>query len=193
MSESGYRSAMHAAIRGLWSGVLDYDQFYENMLLAIRRYTTLAWYDGAARCGILPSDLKPEERSELELAIQYENQWIDGFAEAIEENSRELGGLLGPLYDRAEIWLGRYQGTMDRAATLACADKKFRWTLGETDHCQSCLKLDGKVKRGSYWHERGILPRVHMAWYLECQGFKCGCSLEETDEPCSMGPLPSLP
>lgn len=172
MSEGEYRTAIRSAIRGLWAGVLDYDQFYENMLLAIRRYTTQAWYDGAKRCGILPAELTAAERASIEQAIQYENQWIDGLAMTIEDESREEGGQLGPLYSRAEIWIGRYRGTMDRAATSACADKKFRWTLGEADHCRSCLKLDGKVKRGSFWQESGILPRVHGAWYLECQGFR---------------------
>jgi len=181
-------------VRGLWNGSLDYDLFFDAMMTGIRRGLTDAFHSGAADCGILPSELKKEERVALERAINYETQWIDGFAATIEENSRDNGGALGPLHSRAEIWIGRYEGVKAEAMAMACADKKLRWVLGPTeDSCRSCQALSGKVKRASYWNEQGILPRVHGASYLECNGFRCLCELVPTDEPASKGPLPSLP
>ena len=60
-------------------------------------------------------------------------------------------------------------------------------------NCSSCLKLHGKVKRMSYWVEKGILPQVPGCDYLKCRGYQCGCVLTLTDEPQSKGPLPHLP
>jgi len=191
---SAYRMAIRNAVRGLWTGAIDYDQFYDIMLTTIRNGQTAAFYEGAKECGILPGDLTPRERFRIEQAINYENQWIDGFAQAIEEGSKANGGKLTPLFARAEPWIGRYVGLRSEARAMACADKKLKWVQGPTsDTCSSCTKLNGKVKRGSYWQERGIFPRVHGAPYLECNGFRCLCELVPTDEPCTPGPLPSLP
>ena len=189
-----YRQAIRNAVRGLWKGVIDYDQFFDVMTTAIRQGVQAAFQEGAQDCGILPSEFSPAERAALERNIRYESQWIAGYADAIEEGSQANGGKLTPLLQRSEIWTGRWSGIRDEARTLACADQKLKWVQGPTsDQCASCTKLNGKVKRGSFWSERGILPRVHGAPYLECQGFRCQCSLEPTDEPCSKGPLPSLP
>jgi hypothetical protein len=56
-------------------------------------------------------------------------------------------------------------------------------------NCNDCLKLEGKVKRASVWEASGIRPQSHA---LECRGYNCQCSLEETNEPLSRGPLPGI-
>ena len=191
--EAQYRRAIRAAVRGLWNSEFDYFQFFDAMTTAIEHHVPQAFYSGARECGILPNELTEQEKAEIRRNIQYEKQWIDGFANAIEEGSKANGGLLRPLMARAEIWIGRYQGIRAQAMAMACKNRKLKWVLGEAEHCRSCLKLAGKVKRASYWYENGILPRVHDAWYLECRGFRCQCSLEPTDEPATPGRFPSLP
>lgn len=189
-----YQSGLRGAVRGLWSGVIDYDQFFDMMLVSIRRNLTQAWQEGAAECGILLSDLTPAERTALEQAIAYETQWIAGLGSATEEGSKANGGKLAPLFTRLEIWVGRYVGVRDKAKVMACGDQKLKWVLGPTEQsCTSCSRLNNKVKRASYWNRVGVLPRVHGAPWLACRGFRCQCILQLTDEPCSPGPLPSLP
>lgn len=193
----GYTMAIRAAVRGLWNGQADYDWFYHQMSSAIRSPRVglaAAWAAGAKECGILPNEFTKDEKLALENAIQYEMQWIDGFATAIEEGSKAEGGKLGPLFQRAAIWTGRWEGVKAQAMAMACADRKLKWVLGPTEEsCRSCSRLNGKIKRASYWNERGILPRVHGAEYLACHGFRCLCELQPTDEPASKGPLPKLP
>jgi len=189
-----YRASLRNAVRGVWNSAIDYDQFFDVMLMTVRRFLTMAWQEGAKECGVLLSDMSPEERIALEQAIAYENQWIAGLGNAAEEGSRANGGMLTPLYVRLETWIGRYKGVRDKAKTMSCGDKKLKWVQGPTEKsCSSCSKLNGKVKRASYWNRVGVLPRVHGSPYLACNGFRCQCELLVTDEPCSPGPLPSLP
>jgi hypothetical protein len=188
-----YRRMIRSAVRGLWSGTLSFDDFWSAMSSAINIGLTGAWHAGARECGIRPDELSQQERAMLAQRITYEHNWITGYANAIESNSRAAKGKLAPLYSRAEIWIGRWDGVRSEARAMACADKKLKWVLGEADHCSSCLKLSGKIKRGSFWAERNIYPRIHDASYLECGGWKCQCSLVQTDEPLSKGPLPNLP
>lgn len=167
-SEAGYRNAIRAAVRGVWIGIFDYDNFWDAMSTAIRFYLPRAWHEGALECGIAPSELMPAEKRKLQQAVNYEFQWIDGYARAIEEGSKAEGGNLSPLYSRAEIWIGRWEGIKSEARVMACADKKLKWVLGATEKsCRSCTRLNGKVKRASYWNEKGILPRVHGSPLLE--------------------------
>lgn len=188
-----YRSGIRSAIRGLWMAALDYNQFTEGMLSVIHRGIPAAWYEGAAECGILPADLSPEEKTALRQAIFHEENYIGRLAIDIEAGSKANGGLLRPLMARGQVWVNRYEEVRQKAMVMACADLKTRWTLGAAEHCSSCVKLSGKIKRNSYWRRVGILPRVPAAPYLECQGYNCQCTLEPTDEPLSKGPLPRLP
>jgi len=165
--DAQYRSALRSCVRGLWSGVFDYYDFYDKMMQAIDYYFTRAWHAAAKECGIAADEMTPDEKIALEQAKNYEYQWIDRFAQVIIDGSKANGGKLQPLMTRLEVWAGRYEGVKSKARTMACGDQKLEWTLGATEHCSSCLKLAGKVKRASYWHKMGILPRVHDAAWLE--------------------------
>lgn len=192
--DATYRAGIRAAVRALWKGLVDWDQFYDMMLTTVRAGITGAWYTGAAECGIAPGELTVDEKLSLEDAVQYENQWITGLANHVEQNNEASGGKLGSLWPRTEIWIGRWQGVRDKAKVMACGDQKLEWVQGPTEEgCPSCSKLNGKVKRASYWKRVGILPRVHGAEYLACNGFRCLCELVKTDKPLSRGPLPKLP
>jgi hypothetical protein len=74
---------------------------------------------------------------------------------------------------------------------MACGDGKFKWVLGPTEHCTTCAKLEGLVKRGSWWRDN-VLPQNPPNEKLECGGWRCQCNLEATDQRVSRR-TPSLP
>ncbi len=191
---AGYRMNIRAAVRGLWTGHLDYDQFFQNMVLAVRRGFTQAWYEGAKEWGVKPNELRPDERLALEAAINQELLFIDGLGVFVESNSKRFGGKLGKSFARTKAWINRYNSIRNQAAVSAGGDRKMIWLLGVTEvHCRSCLKLHKKVKRASQWAQRNIQPQNAPNPLLECQGFLCDCDLVPTNEPMSRGPLPALP
>ena len=72
-----------------------------------------------------------------------------------------------------ELWVNRYRDVRNQAKVLACKDEKFVWRLGATEnHCSTCPRLDGKVKRGSQWEKSGIRPQNPPNTELECGGWK---------------------
>lgn len=195
---TNYRNGIRSAVRGLWLSAFDHYQFYDAMEATIRNGLTIAYYEGAAECGILPAELSPTERAKLAQAIASEMGHIDGFAIEIEQGNKANGGKLGPLHARAETWINRYRDVVNRAKVSACADQKLEWVhqaLGMTaDPCSTCKdKLNGKVKRASYWQRVGVRPQNPPNPYLECRGWACLCDLVVTDKPLSRGPLPKLP
>lgn len=187
-----YRSRIRSAARGLWVGALDYDQFYDDLwAITIPGGITAAWYEGAAECGILPSELTAEEKQAMGTFIWQQQQHIDSFATFIMDNSKARGGKLSHVMGRVETWANRYNEAKHLAMGMACGDQKLVWQLGPTKvHCGTCLKMNGKVKRASQWDRAGVRPQSPE---LECGGWRCLCTLNPTDAPMSMGPLPRMP
>jgi len=187
---SNYRRGIRAATRGLWNAAFTYDQFYDAMMMVVRQGITAAWHEGAAECGIMPSELTPEEKTAMQQAMYSEYNHVNDFARTIEAGSKAHGGKMGTLMQRAELWINRYLDVTNRARVMACADQKLMWVLGPTkDHCIDCSRLNGKTKRASQWERAGIRPQSPA---LACGGWRCLCSLVVTDEPLSKGPLPRL-
>lgn len=191
-SLSSFRTGIRGNIRGLWLGELTVFGFVDGMRATIELGFRQAWAEGAGQCGVSIDELTQQELQQLQTMTNNQFPYLPGFASDIVERDKAAGYPLDPHLDRGEMWISQYGVVVNRAAGMACGDRKKKWILGEAEHCSSCLKLNGKVKRHSFWVERGIEPQVNGAWYLDCRGYKCQCSLVDTDEPVSRGPLPGL-
>ena len=102
----------------------------------------------------------------------------------------EVDRTLRAASSRIPMWVNRYNDVVNTAKIMAGGDKKLKWVLGPTEHCSSCSKLAGKVKRGSVWIASGIQPQSRS---LACGGYNCQCSLQPTTDRASAGRLPSIP
>ncbi len=188
-----YRSGIRASVRGLWLGVFDDSQFHDSMSAIIDAGIRRAWRSAAAECGITPNEFTPDEKLEIFTTIFREVGFIGGFAAFIDANSKTNKGLLRTFNGRIAIWVNRYNDALNNAKIIVCDNLKYVWVLGKREHCKSCLKLNGKVKRGSYWDEKDIRPQDPPNDKLDCRGWNCGCGLEVTQDALSRGPLPGLP
>ena len=187
-----YRAQLRSAVRGLWSGALDYFDAWDTFDIAIRHSFTQAYHDGAKDVGVLPSELTPQEKIALQQAIQQETGFIDRFLVDIERRSKANGGKLGPLFSRIERWVQRYQQMYTDGQMAARDDPKMLWIRTAAESCPSCLAAEGKVKRLSMWKDSGFYPQSPR---LQCMASAkgvtvCKCYLERTDEPMTRGPLP---
>lgn len=190
----GFSLNVRAAIRSLWLGASDTFVFVDGMSVAIERGFEQAWTEGAAICGVGADERTSAEDAALRQAINAQFPFLPGFATDIQANDKASGGKLGPLFSRGDGWINQYNSVRAQAKLMACLDQKLKWNIDPTkDNCPSCLKLDGKVKRASYWAERNIRTQGFPNNKLECTGLHCGCGQDPTDEPLSKGPLPSLP
>ena len=189
-----YRSNLRASVRGLWQGVLTTRQAKSGFDATLNRGLTRAWLEGSKECGIAEDELTQEELIARDDFIENQKEFVSDFLAVIKKNSRANKGKLTPLFTRLNLWITRYEEIKSTAKAMACKDQKLEWVLNpRKENCISCRRLNGKVKRGSFWDERGILPRVAGATYLICGGWDCGCVLEPTNKAVSRGPLPKLP
>lgn len=56
-------------------------------------------------------------------------------------------------------------------------------------NCADCSRVEGRVYRNSVWAKYGWQPGSSD---LACQGFRCRCTLDPTDEPVTSGRPPSM-
>jgi len=189
-----YQQELRAAVRGLWSGGLDdidAGAMFDN---SIRRSFTKAYHDGAKSVGVLPVELTPQERQQLQNLISAEFAYVDGFLLNIMQNSKANGGKLKPLFGRIKLWMQRYQQVYTAGQTTAKDDPKMRWVQTAAEGCKDCIRLNGKVKRLSQWQAVDLYPQSPR---LECMRSAagpavCKCHFEKTTERLSSGPLPRI-
>jgi len=188
MSESTYRAGIRYAAYGVWGGVLSQPQGLASMYLTIEREIAKAWKEGAAECGIKPDEFTFEELIARDNFIGEQEGYVPGFIDFVLQNSKANGGKRGTIYARIELWVNKYRLARTQAAAMACANKKKVWRLGATEeHCESCLKFEGRVYRYQVWAENGATPQSRR---LCCGGWLCDCTLEDTDERVTPGRFP---
>lgn len=190
---SNYHYSIRTAVRGLWTGALLYNQFIDSMRSTIQAGLTRAYAEGAAACGIVPSEYTLEEKIALDQAIFREFNYIGRFADAIEKGDKASGGKLKPLMARAKMWVNRYNDVVNQAKVTACKNQKLRWMLHlvrvTKEPCKDCLKLNGRIYRAYTWQKWNVRPQSPD---LACNGINCGCGFQTTDERATPGRPPKL-
>jgi hypothetical protein len=187
-----YQSMLRAPVYGLWSGQMDLSNFMESFSDAIFTGLKGAWLEGAKQAGIGPDELTDREISQMQTDIFSQLAYVAGFANFIVSRSKANGGTLASVMPRMQMWVTRWNEFKTRGYMMAKQDQKMQWNLGmvKTEHCGSCVKLSGKVKRASQWLAADIYPKHRN---LECSGQNCNCTLDPTNAPMSKGRLPKIP
>lgn len=189
-SLSSYQSSLREFGRGLWNGVLDAERVTDGIQNLIEREFQTAFYQGIERGGLDPEDLTEDDVTELATLIETERGHVPGLVAWIEENNRARGGRLTAVRRRVDQWVSQFANVVEVGYLVAKRDGKIKWKRDpRKESCQSCLALDGQVRRASFWRALGIAPRDKK---LACFGIWCGCEFEDTDDPISKGRLPAL-
>jgi hypothetical protein len=85
---------------------------------------------------------------------------------------------------RVPLWANRWNDAYNNANLLVTAKEggNLVWVYGDTDHCPECQQLNGIVARASEWEQLDVHPQQPENDKLTCGGWRCGCSLEPTDQ-----------
>jgi hypothetical protein len=172
-SETNFGIGLRKTAIRLWRGQTTKAEFINAFWFGVERGLWRAALEGIGSLGFAEDELSPTEVAKLNSIIDATRAYIPGLADWIEQNSQANGGVFQSVTNRVtQNWVNRYQQVFQQAQALVGRDLKAMWTLGIAEHCKSCLKLAGKIRRWSWWNEHGILPRVPGAEYLECRGYR---------------------
>lgn len=186
-----YEFSLRTAIHNLYE-TGDLGAYIDHHSRLIEEQFNRAWREGLRELGLTPEDMTQAEVSRLNELIYEEEGYVLDFASEI-LRARENGDPVSPFTNRAQTWANRYNSIVNEAKTMAGKDQKLEWVLGVAEHCSSCIKLSGIVKRASVWQNAGIRPQNAPNPMLECQGYNCKCQLVPTTKPGTRGRFPKLP
>lgn len=186
-----YEFSLQRAIRDLYNSG-DVGKYIDHHSRLINEQLTRAWREGMKEVDMNSEDMSDEEKAKLQEIIDREEDHVLNFAQEIID-AREAKTPPTDFINRSKMWANRYREVVNIAKTMASKDGKFEWVLGPTEHCKSCLKLSGIVKRGSTWAKYLVYPQNAPNDKLECGGWNCQCELKETTKDVRRGPFPRLP
>jgi hypothetical protein len=148
---------------------------------------------GGADMGILPEDYTKQDTTLRDEIITEEQSHIDDLLDYIDKLANDPDAKLSDADARLSLWKARFDDVRGRAKVILGKDAKLEWVYGDTEHCSTCARLNGVVKRASFWQTNGVLPQAPPNPMLECGGWKCQCHLEPTDKPLRRGKMPKTP
>lgn len=179
--------------RQLWRAALDLfrsgdefafiDDFTTNIDAQLRK----AWNEGARELGVDPRDFSEADQEMIEGIINSEYDHVLGLAQAIVDfrNDPENGGeeFNKRFRSRIDLWVNRYTETVNRAKMHFGGKQRYEWKLGQTEeHCETCQALNGIIAFADEWVQYGIKPQSPPNPILECQGWRCDCTLQATEK-----------
>jgi len=185
-----YYSKIAGLTFSLWQGSIDENAFISEMIVLVQQGMKSAWLEGMAEVGISESEMNPDELVAMSQLISGQWNHIEGFAAYIVENSKANKIQFSTLDSRIQMWVNRYNEAKNQAMQMASNDPKLEWVLGEGEHCKTCVRYNGKVKRASYWEKINARPQSSA---LACKGINCKCELVPTEKPLSKGYLTPPP
>jgi hypothetical protein len=186
-TQKSYELQIRRLGRLLHKGAINRSQFESLMFTTLDVNLTWAWSEGLKEVGIDPSEQTFIEKLTMKGEIVRQQSYIPRLAEFI---MRKRGEAFSTVTHRFPLWANRYLEMQNLAKQMAREDVKLMWVYDpQKDHCKDCRRLNGKVKRASYWRTSGVDPQSPG---LACHGMHCGCKLVVTDAPMSKGPLPKI-
>lgn len=183
-----YQRALRQAIRDLYASG-DVGPFVDKLVYLIDEQFRRAWNEGARDVGFPPERMSDSDRLRYMFRADAEKEHVLGLAQAILD-ARENDTPVDRLLARAEMWATRYNEVRDQARAYFGGLERLVWRVGPTEHCETCLLLNGVVATAVEWNAarmRGYYPKSPK---LACGGFRCQCELSPTDDPVSLSGIP---
>lgn len=173
-----FLNAIERMVKNVYNGLIAGD-FIDIMANLISGQLTdayqQAWLDNS---GQLPMPQYLYQAAENDILKQYD--YVDAFYRAIID-ARIDGTSLEPLLYRARLWANQWDASYNNGVLIIRAETggNLIWQVGETEHCDTCLKLNGTVASAKDWTLSGWQPQSRD---LDCHGYNCQCTLTPTTQ-----------
>jgi len=176
-----YERQLWSHVRDFYSGETNAFEFIDDFVGSIDHQFGKAWNEGARAVEVDPKDFSEEDLAVLDEMIKAEREFILKFGEDIEA-AVAAGVPVATFRSRVSVWANKYNEVVNKAKVYFGKKTKLEWQLGATEeHCETCARLNGIVAWAQEWEESGVKPQSAPNDDLECGGWRCDCSLANTD------------
>lgn len=196
----GGQSNGNSAQKAFQSTILDFENAFADLVKAridgtingqrfgilaraqLRSYGLQAFRDGLEDGGVqtvsdggAPIPLELDEQATFNAWLVEQSAYVTAFGKTLTKGDAPNAD------DKASLWANKSLKPIYLEG-LASADKNgvYEWVVGDTEHCEDCLRLNGQVHRYRNFISRGWIPQSDK---LACKGFQCQCKLVKTSKP----------
>lgn len=171
-AQQDFIKVFKTAVNGALADIVSRRSFGTAMRQALKQYGTQAYLEGFGE-----TELDEIGKFSVDTWLMSQSQYVTSFADELFSSG------LSPaeVDNRAALWAGNSIGEIYLDGLVrGKKDKRYRWEYKEeSEHCNSCIKLNMQVHRLSQWYARNLRPKSDV---LDC-GLGCNCTMTETDEP----------
>ena len=167
------------------NGNLKRSSFTEQMRQAIIDDATLAYQEGMREGGSKDPEADYSSRDKklvngwIVTQASYINEFVDGAIAANKETGDARTKARNDMMDRAQLWVDNLNALGNLGTASRKGDMMVGWSVGSTEHCPTCLGLNGKTAKLSWFVSRGLIPQMRGNPNLKCKGYKCQCKLKD--------------
>jgi len=147
-------------------------QFRSKLASLLNKFGKLAFMDGLTDGGLDEPVLDDEDKSTIALMLSEQSQYVSGLSDVLFKGD---GISDAEAQGKPAMWWNKSIAPFYQAG-LASADKNgmYEWVYGDTEHCFTCLTLNGQRHRMKDYIKRDLVPQGDI---LDCKGFNCKCKL----------------
>lgn len=171
-----FEDAFADALKAAREGDMNRRRFGTVVRGLLQRYGRMAYEDGLRDGGVADATLDDDDRARLALLLADQSRYVSNFGAVLFQQ-----GISSGVADmKPAMWFNKsIQPFYDAGLFSADRNGNYEWVYGDTEHCDTCLRLNGQVHRLRDWHGRELMPKSSR---LDCKGFNCQCSLIRTNE-----------
>ena len=145
---------------------------------AVTDATSAAFYRGYQDAG--GEETEAEDEDWLTARQEGERGHLPGVFEWLAE-AREAETITEPLIqERVERWAQSLDSIYSEGLLRGKKNQMLEWRYGDTEHCATCLKLNGQRHTAKWYLARDYIPGKPGA-AMDCGGYRCQCSLLDKD------------
>jgi hypothetical protein len=177
-----YGDQLSNLVYDIFNGNSDPIDFRRAHKALLREVAPSMYLEGLNEGGIKEADIDEDDQAAMDETV---NDWlgaqlsfVNDFAKAIGDAKKDKTQRPAIL-DRVAQWVDSLRTLGDLGRAYATRNEKGRWVLGDTEHCDTCLRLSKMApKRLSWFTDRGYIPRENGSETLDCHGFNCQCEIQ---------------
>ena len=98
-----------------------------------------AFEQGASVVGVEPDEFNSEDKDYINSIIDEEKSHVSDLLDFIDKLANDPTARLSDADYRLNMWANRYPDVQDQAKVYFGKKTRLKWTLGDAEHCETCL------------------------------------------------------
>ena len=165
-------------LQGSKSVVIDRNKYNRAINDAFTFAFVAGWADAGAS-GPITAEAQSWLNGRIAQEVQFANTLFADLKALRADKEIPMEDKLSAAQMHAEAYTNTLTGVYAQGKMMGEPERDGEWEYGDTDHCDTCAGLNGKVHPMSWYLDNGYIPQEAGSSTLDCGGWKCQCIIKD--------------